>query len=306
MMRGVHGPGTEVQVERLVRGDLLGVGDELDRLVHQVLGQVIPLLRGARRLHLVIDINQLRSPLAGVTAQEPVEPLEPAPQRPAVKRPGAGLELRRQQVVLADHVRAIAMRQQHLRQEPVLKRDLAVITRVAGRQLVDRRRRVRVVITPGDDARPRRRAQRRGVHVVIQQPARGQGVQVRRGDRAAITAQLPEPGVIQHDEQDVRRTLLRPQRPRPRRARLIRRPPNNPRKRRTRLILGQPHRPSSIRHRLPTPAKPIPGALPSPGTGDLGRHVLAYEPLAYRDSGDRGHPPPTPAGRSGRQRPTRV
>jgi hypothetical protein len=81
-----------MQVERLVRGDLLRVGDELDRLVHQVLGQVIPLLRGGRRLHLVVAIHQVRVPLAGVTTEEPVEPLELAAQRPAVKWPGAGLD----------------------------------------------------------------------------------------------------------------------------------------------------------------------------------------------------------------------
>jgi hypothetical protein len=36
MMRGVGRAGAEVQVERLVRGDLLGVGDELDGLVGQI------------------------------------------------------------------------------------------------------------------------------------------------------------------------------------------------------------------------------------------------------------------------------
>jgi hypothetical protein len=79
MMRSVHRSGAEMQVERLMRGDLLGIGDELDRLVHQVLGQVIPLLRRARRLDLVIVINQLRGPLAGVTAEEPANCSNPRP-----------------------------------------------------------------------------------------------------------------------------------------------------------------------------------------------------------------------------------
>ena len=241
MMRGVHRAGAEMQVERLVRGDLLGVGDELDRLVGQVLGQVIALLRGARRLDLVVVVDQVRVPLAGVPAEEPVEPLEPAAQRPAVERPGAGLELRGQQVVLADHVGAVAMGQQHLGQEPVLERDLPVVPGIAGGELVDRRGRVRVVIAAGDDARPRRRAQRRGVHVRVQQPAGGQRVQVRRGDRAAVTAQLPVPDVIQHDEQHVRRPCRRPQRPRPRRAGLIGRPADHTRKGAARLILLNRH-----------------------------------------------------------------
>ncbi|MGD9092875.1 MAG: hypothetical protein PVF74_08495 [Anaerolineales bacterium] len=41
MMWGVHGPGGEVHEERFVRCDLFGVGDEADRLVDQVFGQVI-------------------------------------------------------------------------------------------------------------------------------------------------------------------------------------------------------------------------------------------------------------------------
>jgi hypothetical protein len=261
VVRGVRGAGAQLQVERLVRGDLLGVGDEPDRLVDQVLGQVIPLLGGAWRLHLVVVIDQFRMPLAGVTAQEPVEPLEAPSQRPAIIRPGRGLELRRQQMVLAHQVGAVPVRQQHLRQEPVLERDLSVVTRVARGHLVDRRGRVRVMVTAGHDARPRRRAQRRGVHIRIQQPAGGQRIQIRRGDRAAITPQLPEPGVIQHDHQHIRRTRGRPHRPRPRRARHISRPPGHPRERRTRLILL--HRHATHPHPLHGPGRShLTGARP--------------------------------------------
>ncbi len=45
VVRGVRRAGAEVQVERLVRGHLLGVGDERDRVVGEVLGQVVALLR---------------------------------------------------------------------------------------------------------------------------------------------------------------------------------------------------------------------------------------------------------------------
>src|SRR6266702_1891529 len=80
MMRSVRGAGAAMQVERLARGDLPSIGDELDRLVRQVLGQGIALLRAARRRGVVIVI----------------EPPEPAPERPAVERAGRRLELRRQ------------------------------------------------------------------------------------------------------------------------------------------------------------------------------------------------------------------
>ena len=124
VVRGVRGAGAEVQEERLVRRDLLGVGDERDRLVDQVLGQVIALLRGARRLDLMVVVDQLRIPLAGVATEEAVEALEATPQRPPVVRPGRRLELRRHQVLLADHVGVVAVLGQHLGQEPVLERDL--------------------------------------------------------------------------------------------------------------------------------------------------------------------------------------
>ena len=80
--------------ERLGRVNLLDVGDELDRLVDQVVTEVVPLLGRARRLHLVVVVHQIRIPLAGVTAQEAIKALEAAPQENArdascVRGPGA-------------------------------------------------------------------------------------------------------------------------------------------------------------------------------------------------------------------------
>ena len=93
MMRRVGGAEAQVQVERLGRVDLLSVGDELHRLVDQVLAEVVALLGRARRLHLVVVVHQIRIPLAGVTTEEAVEPLEAAPERPPViraRRPSPG------------------------------------------------------------------------------------------------------------------------------------------------------------------------------------------------------------------------
>jgi hypothetical protein len=63
----------------LPRVDLLGVGDELHRSVGEVLGQVVALLRGLRRLDLVVVVDEVRIPLACVAAEEAVEALEAAP-----------------------------------------------------------------------------------------------------------------------------------------------------------------------------------------------------------------------------------
>ena len=86
VVRRVRRAGAEVQIERLVGIDLLGVGDELDRPVGQILGQVIALLRALRRLDLMVVVDQVRIPLARIAAEEPVEALKPTAQRPAVIR----------------------------------------------------------------------------------------------------------------------------------------------------------------------------------------------------------------------------
>src|SRR5512134_3642535 len=51
---------------------------------------------------------------------------------------------------LADHVGAVAVPEQHLRQKPVLERDQAVVAGIAGRHLGDARHPVAVMVAPGD------------------------------------------------------------------------------------------------------------------------------------------------------------
>ena len=97
------------------------------------------------------------------------------------------------------------------------------------------------MVAAGDDARTARRAQRRGVHVGEAHAVGGEPIEVRRLDRAAIAAELAEPGVIQHHEQHVRCARRRPHRRRPRRCRLVRRPPDPPGKRGARRILDDRH-----------------------------------------------------------------
>ena len=87
-----------------------------------------------------------------------------------------------------------------------------------------------------------RRAQRRRVHVAVPQAVGGEGVEVRRRDRAAVAAQLAEPGVVEDDEQDVRGALPGTRRCRPRRARLVGRPANHAGERRSRGIFDDRHR----------------------------------------------------------------
>ena len=84
VMGRVHGAGTEIHEERLVGGDLFGVRDEADSLIHQVLGQVVAFFGGLFSFNRVVVIYQFRIVLVGLAAQKTVEALEAAPQRPAV------------------------------------------------------------------------------------------------------------------------------------------------------------------------------------------------------------------------------
>ena len=156
VMRRVHGTGAEVQVKRFVGGDLLGIGDELNGLVGQVLGQVVALFRGFRRLDLVVVVHQVGVVLVGVAAQEAIVALEAASQRPAVVGTSGGLQVGGNQVILADHVGVVALCQQHLREEAVLEGNVTVVAGVAGRELSDSSHGVGVVVAPGDDTRMRR------------------------------------------------------------------------------------------------------------------------------------------------------
>ncbi len=230
-----------MQEERLVGVDLLGVGDELGRLVGEVWREVVALLGCRRRVDLMVVVHEIGIPLAAVATEEPVVALEAATQGPAVVRPGRGFLAGRDQVPLAHHVGVVALREQHLRQEAVLERHVAVVTRKAGGELRDARHRVAVMVATGEDARPARRAQRRRVHVVVPQAVRRERVQARRLDRATETAQLPEARVVEHDEQHVGRALRCALGHRPRRARLVRSATDHPREVMSGLELDHSH-----------------------------------------------------------------
>ncbi len=111
VMRGVHGAGAEVHEEGLVGRHLLGVGDEADGLVHQVFGDVVAFFRRLGRLHLVVVVDQFGVVLVGLAAQEAVEALKAAAQRPAVVGAGRRDLVGRGQVPLADGVGVVALLQ---------------------------------------------------------------------------------------------------------------------------------------------------------------------------------------------------
>ena len=215
VVRSVRRAGRVVHEERLLGRVDVRVEDQLDRVVGQVLAEVVALLRRPRLRDRRVVLGQVGIPLVRLAAEEAVEALEPAAERPAVERARRGVVLRRRQVPLAEAERVVAVLEQHLGQHPVLERHAPVVAGVAGRQLHDARDAVGVVVAAGQDARPRRRAQRRGVHVRVAQALRGDAIDVGRLDEPAEARQLAVSDIVEHEEEHVRGAVPRPRRRRP-------------------------------------------------------------------------------------------
>ena len=146
----------------------------------------------------------------------------------------------------AERVRIVALAAKDLREHAVLERDVAVAAREAFRAFGYARHRVGVMVPAREDARARRRAERRRVHVVKEEAVLGQSVDVRRLDGTAVASHLSESGVVLNDEQDVGRAVFGAERRRPCRRRLIERTADHAVKCRSRLILFQSHRTGSV------------------------------------------------------------
>jgi hypothetical protein len=105
VVRRVRAPGAEVHEERLVGRDHLRVLDELDRLVGQVGREVVAVLRAAPAARPGGCRRQVGIPLVRLAAEEAVEALEAAADRPVALRRGHVHLVGRAQVPLAEHVR---------------------------------------------------------------------------------------------------------------------------------------------------------------------------------------------------------
>ena len=237
VVRRVRGAGRVVHEERLLGRVDVRVQHVLDRLVGEILAEVVALLRGLRLRGRPVVERQVRIPLVGLAAEEAVEAFEAAPQRPAVQRAGGRVLLRRREMPFPEAERVVAVRQQHLGQHPVLKRHPPVVARVAGRELHDAGHAAGVVVAAGHDARTRRRAQRGRVHVRVAQAGRGHAIDVGGLDQAAEAVELPVPDVVEHEEQHVRGAVLGPHGSRPRRARLLHGAPDDARELLARRVL---------------------------------------------------------------------
>ena len=212
VMRGVAGPGSEVQEPRLVGIRRLAVTDVLERLVGDVLREVIAVLRQVRLIDGLVVLDEQRVPLVGLTAEEAVEALEATAEWPLGPRTGGVVVEVRRQVPLAEGVRAVAVVDEHLREHRVLERDPRVRAGVAGGELRDARHAVRGGIAPGQQTRACRRAQRRGVELRVAKAPLGKARQVGRLDETAEAIEGAEADVVPEDEEEVGRPFRGPRR----------------------------------------------------------------------------------------------
>ena len=205
LVRGVAGAGRQVEKERLAGVDRAQVRQELDRVVGQVLGEVVAILHGRGRPDRVVVVVQGRHELVGLAAVEAVPAVEAPGQRPGGARRGHVRLVLGGQVPLADGVARVAGRAQDLGQVAVFARRLAPVAGIADRQVGHPAHAAAMVVAAGQQAGPGRRAQRRRVEVREPDPAGRQAIDHRRLDVGAVAAQLRVADVVEHDEKHVGR-----------------------------------------------------------------------------------------------------
>src|SRR5215831_19597893 len=105
---------------------------------------------------------------------------------------------------LAERVRVVPVLLEDFRKHSVFEWDVAVASGIARRPFGNAGHAVGVMIAPREHARARRRAKRRGVHVVVAEPISGERVQIRSVDWTPVAPKMAEAGVVQDYEQDIR------------------------------------------------------------------------------------------------------
>ncbi|CAB4835019.1 unannotated protein [freshwater metagenome] len=176
-----------------------------DRVVDEVLGQVVAVCDRSRRVDVFVAAHELGMELVGLAAQEAVEAVEPSGQRPVVERPGGGALVARREMPLAHHEGREAVRTQHLGDGGRRRGDGAPHVRKARVEVRDAAHAHRVMVSAGEEAGPGRRAHGRDMEVVVAESAGGESIDVGRLDGRPVAAEVPVPRVVEQDHDCVRR-----------------------------------------------------------------------------------------------------
>ena len=195
----------QVGEERPIGGDRLLVLHPGDRVVDQVLGQVVAVLGQPVRLDGVATLVELRVPVVHLRAHEAVEEVEALAHRPPLERPRRADLHRRGLVPLADRRGAVAVAAEDLRDRRGARRPVAVVAGLRRRHLAGHAHAHGVVVATGHQGLPGRRAQRRDVEPAVAQPVVGQPLRGRHLARAAVRRGRPEAHVVDEHDDHVRR-----------------------------------------------------------------------------------------------------
>jgi hypothetical protein len=199
----------EVTEEGPIRPHAFGVGDHRDGVVHEIRGEVVPVLRSSRRVDVMIVDHQLRVELVGFAVEEPVEPVEPASQRPLIERPCRRTLIHRREMPFPDRERGVACVAKNLGHGRGMVGDVPELRRVPRDEVGDGAQAHGMVGPSGQQRGARRRAQRRDVEVGELQSAGRQRINVGCFDIGAEAAELTEAGVVEQHEHHVGRGLTR-------------------------------------------------------------------------------------------------
>src|SRR5262249_2861750 len=208
MMRRMAASGNVVAEEGLAGVYLVDSVQPLDGIVRHGSGKV-----PARFAHVGINrrgvAKQVRLPLAGVAAHEPIEILEAHADGPLVKRPGLACRKGRSVVVLAEPRGGIAVLLENLADGSYVLWDDAVVAREARGGFRDYAEAGRVMIATRNERRPRRRAKRRRMKLRVTETCLRDPIQRWSWDNAAECAWCAEANVVGHNEQHVGRAFGR-------------------------------------------------------------------------------------------------
>ena len=182
----------EVEEERLVGvvgPQRLEVGD---RLVGDVVGEVVAVgvlvdVDGGVVADQPVGVMEVRPAL-----EDPVEPVEPALERPRVARGAVVHDRVAGEVPLADREGGVAGASQHLGERVDVGADLHRPPREAGIEVGDAGESGAVGVEPGQQGGSRRRAQRARVVVREAQPVGCEAVERRRRDLRSVRADVAE------------------------------------------------------------------------------------------------------------------
>ena len=245
VVRAVDRGGRPVHEQRLVRLQSLLPAHPGDRVVRQIILEVVALLRRPRRLHVVQVSNQGRLPARRLRSEKAVEVLEADARRPVLERADRGRLLGRRVVPLPPRTGRIPVVLQHVRHQRAALGNPPVIAIPVIRKLRDDPVPRPVVVAPGQQRGSSRRAHRRGVEPVVGDPLPDDAIHRRCVDLAAERGRVAGAAVVDHHDQNVRSVLRKPARCHTRLVgRLLHRPAGNTCRRRRwerkRLLLLHP------------------------------------------------------------------